>query len=120
MAKNETKRLSPAQIQLDIESYDALLDTKNYAPANPAYSKENATTSRTGMGTSQAAETQSNATAAANRDNATSDEWKFHNIMLGVKDQVVAQFGRDSNEAQAIGLKKKSEYKTRTKKTPAK
>jgi hypothetical protein len=34
--------------------------------------------------------------------------------MLGAKDQIVAQFGRDSNEAEAVGLKKKSEYKTRT------
>jgi hypothetical protein len=31
--------------------------------------------------------------------------------MLGVKDQVVAQFGRDSNEVQALGLKKASERK---------
>lgn len=120
MAKNQTKRLSPAQIQLDIESYDALVNIDKYAPANPAYSKENATSGRTGMGTSQQKETQSAATLAADRDDATADEWKFHNIMLGVKDQVVAQFGRDSNEAQAIGLKKKSEYKTRTKKKPAK
>jgi hypothetical protein len=30
--------------------------------------------------------------------------------MLGVKDQVIAQFGKDSNEVQAVGLKKKSEY----------
>ena len=31
--------------------------------------------------------------------------------MLGVKDQVTAQFGRDSNEVQALGLKKVSERK---------
>jgi len=37
----------------------------------------------------------------------------------GAKGQV-AQFGTDSNEAPAIGLKKKSEYKTRTRKTPTK
>jgi hypothetical protein len=33
--------------------------------------------------------------------------------MLGAKDQVVAQFGRDSNEVQSLGLKKASEYRTR-------
>jgi len=32
--------------------------------------------------------------------------------MLGVKDQVTAQFGLDSNEVQAIGLKKTSERKS--------
>ena len=38
-------------------------------------------------------------------------EWEFHNLILGAKDQVTAQFGRDSNEVQAVGLKKASERK---------
>jgi hypothetical protein len=37
--------------------------------------------------------------------------------MLGAKDQVVAQFGRDSTEVQAIGLKRASEYKPRQRKS---
>lgn len=45
-------------------------------------------------------------------------EWEFHNLILGAKDPRVAQFGRDSNEAQAVGLKKKSEYKTSKRKPP--
>ncbi|MDQ1590721.1 MAG: hypothetical protein QOG71_1348 [Pyrinomonadaceae bacterium] len=32
-------------------------------------------------------------------------------MVLGSRDQVVAQFGKDSNEVQAVGLKKASEYK---------
>ena len=36
--------------------------------------------------------------------------------VLGVKDQVTAQFGRDSNEVQALGRKKPSEYKPRARK----
>jgi hypothetical protein len=36
-------------------------------------------------------------------------EWAFHNAILGVKEQVRAQFGPDSNEVQALGLVKKSE-----------
>jgi len=31
--------------------------------------------------------------------------------MLAVKEQVIAQFGKNSNQLQALGLKKKSEYK---------
>jgi len=46
------------------------------------------------------------------RDNAAAAEWEFHNAMLGVKDQIIAQFGKDSNQVQAIGLKKKSERKS--------
>lgn len=115
MAKNETRRLKPAQIQLDIETYEALLALANYAPANPQYKTENVTAGRTSMGTSQQEETQAVAAAAGKRDDAVANEWNFHNLILGVKDQVVAQYGLDSNEAQAIGLKKKSEYKTRSK-----
>jgi hypothetical protein len=38
-------------------------------------------------------------------------EWEFHNIIPGVKEQVIAQFGKNSNQVQALGFKKKSEYK---------
>jgi hypothetical protein len=30
--------------------------------------------------------------------------------MLAVKEQVIAQFGKNSDQVQALGLKKKSEY----------
>ena len=32
--------------------------------------------------------------------------------MLAVKEQVIAQFGKSSDQVQAMGLKKKTEYKT--------
>jgi hypothetical protein len=64
----------------------------------------------------QTAETQAEAAYKAARDNAVKGEWEFHNLMLGVKDQVASQFGRDSNEYQALGLKKKSERKAPTRK----
>jgi hypothetical protein len=44
-------------------------------------------------------------------DAARQAEWDFNNSVLGMKEAVRAQFGPDSNEAQAIGYKKKSEYK---------
>ncbi len=56
------------------------------------------------------------------RDNATGAEWSFHNLVLGAKDQVKAQFGDDSNEYQAMGRKKASERRRprRRNLTPAK
>ena len=59
---------------------------------------------------------QAQATADSERDNAVAAEWDFHNFVLGAKEQVIAQFGKDSNEVQSIGLKKKSEYKSRKRK----
>lgn len=116
MAKDETKRMMPSVIQADKDSFAALEANNDYAPANPAYAKTVIGTAQTEMNTAQRLESQAVAAAAAARDSAVAKEWNFHNLMLGAKDQVVAQFGRDSNEAQAVGLKKKSEYKTRTRK----
>jgi hypothetical protein len=48
---------------------------------------------------------------AAARDAAVATEWDFHNTILGVKNQVVAQFGESSDELLALGLKKKTERK---------
>ena len=52
-------------------------------------------------------------------DEAVAADWAFHNAVLGAADQVVAQFGKDSNEIQALGYKKKSEYKSPSKPAPA-
>lgn len=116
---NQAKRLKPAQIQADRDAFAALQAVASYAPANPAYAMTALAVGQANLASAQQAETQAAAAAATARDNAVAQEWAFHNLMLGVKDQVIAQFGKDSNEVQAIGLKKKSEYsrpKSRAKK----
>jgi hypothetical protein len=115
---NQATRLRPAQIQADRDALAALQAVAGYAPANPAYAMAALTAAQASLNAAQQAEAQAVAAAATARDNAVAGEWAFHNLMLGVKDQVIAQFGKDSNEVQAIGLKKKSEYsrpKTRAK-----
>jgi hypothetical protein len=124
MAKDETKRLRPAQIQLNKDHFANLQRITTYAPANPAYTTELIDAAETQMNTDGTAEAQAIAAAAAARDTAVASEWKHHNLMLGARDQIVAQFGRDSNEAQMVGLTKKSERKSPgrkpTKTTPTK
>ena len=56
---------------------------------------------------------------ATARDAAAAAEWELHNAMLGVKEQVIAQFGKNSDQLQALGLKKKTEYKAPTRKAKA-
>lgn len=107
---NQTTRVRPAQIQMDKDSFAALQAITGYAPANPAYALAAITAAQASLAAAQAAEAQADAAAAAARDNAVAREWEFHDLMLRAKDQIVAQFGKDSNEVQAIGLKKKSEY----------
>jgi hypothetical protein len=117
MAKDETKRLNPSVLEADKTAFAALQSMANYTTANPAYTSAAVTAAHAELLAAQAEETQAAAAAASARDNAVGREWGFHNLMLGVKDQVTAQFGRNSNEVQALGLKKASEYKPRTRKS---
>lgn len=112
MAKNETKRLAPDILQADKDSLTALQAIANYTPSNSAFAVATVQTGLTAMGAAQSAETLAQQAADTARDNATAKEWAFHNSILGAKEQVIAQFGKDSNEVQSLGLKKKSEYKT--------
>jgi hypothetical protein len=97
-------------LEADRSSFAALQGIGGYAPVNQAFALAKIGAAREALQSAQAAEAQAAALAAA-RDNAVAAEWEFHNLILGAKDQVVAQFGRDSNEVQALGLKKASERK---------
>ena len=118
MAKDQSKRLPPATIEGDRNSFSALQAITNYQPVNQSFSTEALTAALSALNNAQRAETQAAAAAASARDAAVQREWEFHNLVLGMRDQVIAQFGRDSNEIQAVGLKKISEYKTRTRSSP--
>jgi hypothetical protein len=119
MAKNETIRRSPALMREDTQAYTALLALEDYQPANPAFSKEAMTQLYQVM--QEAAEVEVNATnaMATARDTVVAAEWDFHNAMLDVKAQVLAQYGFDSDQVQSLGLKKKSEHKRPTRKVEA-
>lgn len=109
MAKS--RRLNKATLQEDIDAYAALQAIGDYAPSNPDYALANVTASQQSMATKQTTEVQKQAAADAARDDAVAEEWTFHNNILGVKAQVRAQYGEDSNEYQSLGMKKKSEYR---------
>ena len=116
---NQTRRIKPEVLDADEAAFAALQTIVDYRPANPAYRADAVAAARAELAAARTAEAQAAAAAAAARDEAVSKEWNFHNLMLGVKDQVTAQFGRDSNEVQSLGLKKASEYRPRTRRTQA-
>jgi DNA-binding XRE family transcriptional regulator len=119
MAKNGTKRIKPSMLQTDKDCCAAIETLGGYSPVNSRYALDALRTMRDELSITQQAEAEAIAAAGVARQSAMAKEWEFHNLMLGAKDQVVAQFGRDSNEAEAVGFKKKSEYKTRTRKESA-
>lgn len=116
MAKNETKRLRPVLVSEDTDAFAALKNLVGYAPANPAYDVVTGNSKLTVMNNLRDTEAQAEAAYKAARDNANAAEWDFHNFMLGAKSQVIAQYGDSSNELQSLGLKKKTEYKSPSKK----
>ena len=118
MADKKTKPLSPKILQEDLDAYAALKSMVGYAPANPAFTVANGTAAKTAKEAAEEKSAQDAAAAAASRDDEVAAQWAFHDFILGARTQVIAQFGDDSNEKQAVGLKKKSEYKSPSKKAP--
>ena len=112
MAKDETKSVNRDDIQADREGFNALQGIEGYDPQNPAYTVAKGQTAFNNMEDELQVAVQKRAAADAAEDDAVAAEWAFHNFMLGAKEQVIAQFGSDSNEIQSIGLKKKSERKS--------
>jgi hypothetical protein len=111
MAKRGNKRLSKGVLDDDLDAYAALQAIAGYAPSNEQFKLSNITAGHQAMQENQTSEVQMQAAADAQRDTTVGSEWNFHDMILGAKDQVKAQFGPDSNEYQSLGLKKKSEYK---------
>ena len=120
MAKNQNVRLKPVQLQADLDALIALNGFAVYTPANTAYAKTEVAARQTAMKAAQDAEIAAQNALGTARDAAAAAEWEFHNAMLGVKEQVIAQFGKSSDQVQALGLKKKTEYKTPARRGKAK
>jgi hypothetical protein len=108
---DETRRLRPAELQADTGGYAALQEIEDYNPSKAEYTLVKVTAANKAATDAQTKETQAEAALKKARDAAAAAEWAFHNVMLGVKTQVIAQYGESSDEVQSIGLKKKSEYK---------
>jgi hypothetical protein len=111
MAKNQTRRNSPQVLKEDMDTHDAIKGLPDYNPSNAEYTKDKLQAKRDAMAKAQEVETQKDAEAKAARDAANAAEWSFHNDILEARKQVSAQYGSDSDQVQAVGLKKKSEYK---------
>lgn len=119
MSNNRTKRLRPAVLQDDLNTFTALQALSDYQPANPDYAVAKGLTIKTAMEAKQAEHVQIMAQADSVRDEMVALEWDFHDFDLGAKDQVKAQYGKSSNELQSLGLKKKSEYKSGGRRKPS-
>jgi hypothetical protein len=108
---NITRRLPDKTISADIDSLNGLGTVEGYLPVRTDASPEALRTHYEAMLAMQQKETELQVMLKAASDSVRQAEWDFHNSVLSMKEAVRAQFGPDSNAAQAIGYKKKSEYK---------
>lgn len=111
MAQFENRRIRPDVLQADRDALIAVQNMPGYTPSNVAYTLPILGDALNNMEAARNAEINAQNALNAARDAAIAAEWTFHNALLGAKDQVIAQFGPDSDEVQAMGLKKKSDRK---------
>lgn len=105
------QKVRPAVLRQDKDILAALKKIAGYAPANEEYTLANLQAAYDAMTAAGEMEVRKYAEAATARDAVVKAEFAFHWAILGAKQQVVAQFGEDSNEIAATGLKRKSEIR---------
>lgn len=113
-----TRRLAPKRIAQDIKALNSLKTIANYAPLRSEASHQALQQAHQAMRQSQQDEALMEATLKASRDRARQAEWDFHNAVLAMKQAVVAQFGPNSDEIQAIGYTKSSKRKPSSRHKP--
>lgn len=109
MSSPASSRQSPQQIEADIDTYMALKGIGNYTPHNPRYATTAASDALAQLRAADEAAIHAQNTLAAARDALLAAQQNFHEIILGVKNEVRVLFGPDSDQLAALGLKKKSE-----------
>lgn len=113
------RRLSPQIIDQDVDALNGLKTVSSYQTSRSEATSETLQEAYQTMLVQQQSETEKLALYRAASDAARLAEWQFHNSVLAMKEVVRGQFGSDSNEAQAVGLKKKSDRKRPTRQKTA-
>jgi hypothetical protein len=111
MAKNQTKPVSAKRLKVDTDALAAIKKMTGYQPTDPnsPVTLTKLTAASTALDDASDAHAQAVADKKSARDGHVAAQWAFHNLMLGARQQVVAQYGDDSEQVAAVGLKKKSE-----------
>ncbi|MGI2905696.1 hypothetical protein [Tolypothrix sp. VBCCA 56010] len=117
-AQDRTRRLPSQAINQDITSLHGLQTISSYDTTRADASVAKLQQAYQAMLVSQQAETEKLTLYRAAADAARFAEWEFHNAILAMKEVVRGQYGSDSDQAQAVGLKKKSERKRPNRKKP--
>ncbi|RCJ40447.1 hypothetical protein A6769_03555 [Nostoc punctiforme NIES-2108] len=110
-AQDKTRRLPSQLISQDINSLHGLQTISTYNTSRTDASVEKLQQTYQTMLAQQQSETEKLTLYRSAADAARLAEWEFHNAVLAMKEVIRGQYGSDSDQAQAVGLKKKSERK---------
>ncbi|MBE9136038.1 hypothetical protein IQ254_02265 [Nodosilinea sp. LEGE 07088] len=106
-----SRRLRSIYLDQDVDSLRGVGTIADYASGRPETTLKGLQNSYAAMMAAQDEETKTMVRAKAAADKARLAEWQFHDNILAMKELVRGVYGSDSDEAQAIGYKKKSERK---------
>ncbi len=119
MAKNESQPVRPGTLEDDFAALLAIREMPTYEPANKKFTVKELDSSLAALDEAKKNVILAQQALDAARDRVTAAGWSFHNNMLDARNQVVAQYGADSLEVQAVGLKRSSERARPKAKGPA-
>ena len=110
-----TKRLTPPLLE-SARQVTAAIQTLSNFTGGANHSPQAMQALAAQVEAKRALEVQAQNALDAARDDAAATEQELYNRSLRVKELVIGQYGSDSDEAAAVGLKKKSERKAPTRK----
>lgn len=119
MAHDYSKPLKPSVIAADRESVAAVQEIADYAPANSNYTTESLLAAQAEMDAKAVLAAQAEAANKTARDEATAAAHRYHNKVVGMRDSIGVQYGKDSNQFQSVGRKKTTDYRKPTRRAPA-
>ena len=109
MGTARKQRLAPREIQADHKTLIGLRSLMDYAPRNGAYNVSRLAELYQTMLEAQEAEQSAVKALGTARSAAIKAARAFHEGILGVKAEVIAQYGADSEAVRTAGLRPKSE-----------
>jgi hypothetical protein len=116
---NKTKPIAASILKADADALAALKKIAGYKPANGEFALDKLEASAKALKDADDAFAQTEANWQTERDTHVKAQRAFHGNMVNARQQVVAQYGDDSEEAQSVGLVKKSERGKRKSKAVA-
>ncbi|KAB8144073.1 hypothetical protein F8S13_09315 [Chloroflexia bacterium SDU3-3] len=107
-----SQKISGEALRFDQELIVRLQELADYRPANSAFSIEALIAANDAVLIAAQAEIRAEHALQVARSASQQARLHLHQLVLGAKTQVVAQYGSDSPVLATVGLKRRSEYKT--------